>query len=186
VAPVDRFGPRRARRLWHPEPSERANVREDSPDCHRADPRGEREGLVAGVDHVEPRWPKVGERRAHRRREARRRRALEFESDPDASAHDQEIDLGSCVRRPEVALLGLDTEPRVGAGPVFTGGTDVAVLRFGQLAVAADAIYLVDPGTGDRTQPSAPLGRPRLASPEPESLVLLALALGAVAVARRR
>jgi len=50
------------------------------------------------------------------------------------------------------------SSPDVGAGPVFSGGSDVAVLRFGQIAVAADAIYLVDPATGDRTQLSAPLG----------------------------
>jgi hypothetical protein len=50
------------------------------------------------------------------------------------------------------------SSPDVGTGPVWSGGRDVAVLRFGAIAVAADALYLVDPATGDRTQLTEPLG----------------------------
>ena len=70
----------------------------------RPDLRRERKRLVSGVDDVDPGQSEIGERRPHRRRDPRSRRALDLEADEARPLPYQEVDLGPGMSAPEEAV----------------------------------------------------------------------------------
>jgi len=65
----------------------------------------QRKRLASGVDHVEAIEPEVVQRDVHRPRHGRRGRPLELEAETPRAVHDEEVELGALMSRPEVAIL---------------------------------------------------------------------------------
>lgn len=78
-------------------------------DCPDATFEGE--CLISSVNDVDILQIEVGQRSPHGGRDARRRRPLDLEPQPQASPHDQQIDLGAAVSRPKIAFFGMDSKP---------------------------------------------------------------------------
>ena len=68
------------------------------------------EPIPAGEDHEDPVQPEVGQRGMHGPRHPGGAGALELHADPATLAEDEQVDLGTAVRRPEIAVLPVDRE----------------------------------------------------------------------------
>src|SRR5436305_14259672 len=83
------------------------------------------------MDHVEAVELQVGEGDVHRSGDLGRVAVLEFEAEPKAATHDEKVELGAAVSRPEEAFSG----PRAQAGnhlrqaKSFPGSSNLGVAR---------------------------------------------------------
>jgi hypothetical protein len=95
--------------LWSWPASARQNTQGvilcDSGDSDGANSIAERKRLVAGIHDVEPLEAEVLEGFSHGTAHLGRHRSLELEAEAPASANDEEIQLGSTVGAPKVALF---------------------------------------------------------------------------------
>ena len=74
-------------------------------------PGGQSIGVVAGVDDDRLREIEVVERRAHGSGDLRRAGALDLDADPPATASDEQVQLRTAVRRPEMRLIVVQAQP---------------------------------------------------------------------------
>jgi len=104
------------------------------------------------MNHVESLKTKVLEGCPHRSSHSGRHGALELEAQPPAAAHDQQVELGAGVRRPEEALLWPGAEavddrvqrkafPRRAAGGV---SLDIPLCRQAQEGVEKARVTHID------------------------------------------